>query len=81
VLLVGARWDPATSFSSAVETARMLPGSRLVASGNWGHTSLLTSACVDNAVWDYLLRPQAVAPRVTHCRGDIQPFAPGPAAG
>jgi hypothetical protein len=59
----------------------MLPGSRLVASDNWGHTSLLTSACVDNTVWDYLLRPLAPAPKVTHCRGDVQPFAPGRAAG
>jgi hypothetical protein len=51
-----------------------------VASDNWGHTSLLTSACVDNTVWDYLLRPLAPAPKVTHCRGDVQPFAPGPTA-
>jgi pimeloyl-ACP methyl ester carboxylesterase len=81
VLLIGARWDPATSFASAVETARMLPGSRLVASDSWGHTALLTSACVDNTVWDYLLRPLAPAPKVTRCRGDVQPFAPGPATG
>ena len=81
VLLIGARWDPATSFASAVETARMLPGSRLVASDSWGHTALLTSACVDNTVWDYLLRPLAPAPKITHCRGDVQPFTPGPAAG
>jgi pimeloyl-ACP methyl ester carboxylesterase len=81
VLLIGARWDPATSFASAVETARMLPGSRLVASDSWGHTALLTSACVDNTVWYYLLRPLAPAPKVTHCRGDVQPFAPGPATG
>jgi hypothetical protein len=59
----------------------MLPSSRLVASDNWGHTSTLTSACVDNAVWGDLLRPLAPAPKVTHCRGDVQPFAPGPAAG
>jgi hypothetical protein len=79
VLLIGARWDPATSFASAVQTARMLPGSRLIASDSWGHTALLTSACVDSTVWSYLLRPLAPAPKVTHCRGDVQPFAPGPA--
>jgi hypothetical protein len=28
---------------------------------------------------DYLLRPQAPAPKITRCRGDVQPFAPGPA--
>jgi pimeloyl-ACP methyl ester carboxylesterase len=81
VLLLGARWDPATAFGNAVRVARMLPSSRLVASDNWGHTSTLTSACVDNAVWGDLLRPLAPAPKVTHCRGDVQPFAPGPAAG
>ena len=81
VLLIGARWDPATSFASAVRTARMLPGSRLIASDSWGHTALLTSACVDNTVWSYLLRPLAPAPKVTRCRGDVQPFAPGPATG
>jgi pimeloyl-ACP methyl ester carboxylesterase len=81
VLLAGARWDPATSFASAVGVARMLPGSRLIASDSWGHTSLLTSACVDNTVWDYLLRPLAPAPKVIHCRGDVQPFALAPAAG
>jgi hypothetical protein len=64
--------------ASAVKVARMLPGSRLVSSDNWGHTSLLTSACVDTTTWDYLLRPLARAPKVTHCRSAVQPFAPAP---
>jgi pimeloyl-ACP methyl ester carboxylesterase len=80
VLVVGARWDPATSYGSAVKVARLLPNSRLVSSDNWGHTSLETSACVDNAVFGYLIHPLAPAPKVTHCRGDIQPFAPSPAS-
>lgn len=46
---------------------------------SWGHTALLTSACVDNTTWAYLIHPQAPAPKVTHCRGDVQPFAPSPA--
>jgi hypothetical protein len=79
VLLIGARWDPATSFASAVQVSRLLPRSRLIASNSWGRTALLTSACVDRTVWDYLLRPQAPAPKITRCRGDVQPFAPGPA--
>jgi pimeloyl-ACP methyl ester carboxylesterase len=78
VLVVGARWDPATSYTSAVKVARLLPNSRLVSSDNWGHTSLETSACVDKAVFGYLIHPLAPAPKVTHCRGDIQPFAPSP---
>jgi pimeloyl-ACP methyl ester carboxylesterase len=77
VLVVGSRWDPATSYASAVAVARLLPDSRLVSSDNWGHTALLTSACVDNAVWGYLIHPLAPAPKITHCRGDVQPFAPG----
>lgn len=75
LLVIGSRWDPVTSYGSAIRVARMMPGSRLIASDNWGHTALLTSACVDNAVRDYLIHPLAPAPKVTHCRGDVQPFA------
>jgi pimeloyl-ACP methyl ester carboxylesterase len=76
VLVVGDKWDPVTSYGSAVKVAHMLPNSRLVASDSWGHTALLTSACVDNAVFGYLIRPLAPAPKITHCRGNIQPFTP-----
>jgi pimeloyl-ACP methyl ester carboxylesterase len=76
VLVIGDRWDPVTSYYSAVRVARLLPGSRLISSDSWGHEAVGTSSCVDNAVWGYLLRPLAPAPKVTHCRGDVQPFAP-----
>ena len=78
VLVIGGKWDPATSYGSAVKVARMLPNSRLVASDNWGHESAGTSACVDNTLWAYLIHPLAPAPKVTHCRGNVQPFAPLP---
>jgi pimeloyl-ACP methyl ester carboxylesterase len=78
VLVIGNRWDPVTSYDSAVKVARMLPGSRLVSSDSWGHTALLTSVCVDNTVWGYLLHPLARIPKVTYCRGDVQPFASSP---
>jgi pimeloyl-ACP methyl ester carboxylesterase len=78
VLVIGAKWDPVTSYDSAVKVARMLPNSRLISSDNWGHTSLLTSACVDNTTWDYLIHPLARAPKITHCRGNVQPFASSP---
>jgi hypothetical protein len=78
VLVIGNLWDPATSYGNAVKVARMLPSSRLVSSDSWGHEALLTSACVDNATWDYLISPLAPAPKITHCRGDVQPFAPSP---
>jgi pimeloyl-ACP methyl ester carboxylesterase len=74
LLVIGNRWDPVTSYDSAVQVARTMPGSRLVSSDGWGHTALLTSACVDNTVWNYLLHPLARIPKVTYCRGDVQPF-------
>ena len=80
VLVIGDRWDPATSYYSAVKVARLLPSSRLISSDSWGHEAVGTSGCVDNAVWGYLLHPLAPAPKVTHCRGDVQPFAPAPPA-
>jgi len=80
VLVIGDLWDPATSYDSAVKVARMMPGSRLISSDSWGHEAAGTSACVDDAIWGYLLRPRAAAPKVLHCRGDVQPFA-SPAAG
>ena len=75
VLVIGDRWDPATSYGNAVKVAHMLPNSRLVASDSWGHEAVGTSACVDNTLWDYLIHPLAPAPKVTHCRGNVQPFA------
>jgi pimeloyl-ACP methyl ester carboxylesterase len=80
VLVIGNWWDPVTSYGSAVKVARLLPSSRLVSSDSWGHTALLTSACVDNTVWDYLIRPLAPAPKITRCRGDVQPFGLAPSA-
>ncbi|TCO52931.1 TAP-like protein [Actinocrispum wychmicini] len=76
VLLVGNLWDPATSYDSAVKVARLLPNSRLVSSDSWGHQALTTSACVDKAVYDYLIDPSTPAPKITTCRGDVQPFEP-----
>src|SRR5580700_8989242 len=76
VLVIGDRWDPVTSYNSALKVARMLPNSRLVSSDSWGHEAVGTSACVDDTLWDYLIQPLALAPKITHCRGNVQPFAP-----
>jgi hypothetical protein len=81
VLVIGDFWDPATSYDNAVQVARLLPGSRLVASDSWGHEAVGTSACVDNAAFGYLIHPLAPAPKITHCRGDVQPFASGDGPG
>jgi hypothetical protein len=78
VLVVGNRWDPATSYDNAVKVAGLLPNSRFVASDGWGHQAITTSACVDNAEFDYLVDPLATAPKIRYCRGDVQPFATAP---
>jgi TAP-like protein len=77
VLVIGDKWDPATSYRNAVTVAHLLPNSRLVASDSWGHEAVGTSACVDDTLWDHLIQPQAPAPKITRCRGDVQPFGPG----
>lgn len=75
VLVIGDKWDPVTSYGNAVRVARMLPNSRLIASDSWGHEAVGTSTCVDRALFGYLIHPLAWAPKITHCRGDVQPFA------
>jgi hypothetical protein len=73
VLFVGNDWDPATSYRQAVSAAKLLPGSRLLSSDNWGHTAYGTSACVTTAVDRYLLRGTLPAAG-TVCRSPMQPF-------
>jgi pimeloyl-ACP methyl ester carboxylesterase len=80
VLVIGGKWDPVTSYGNAVKVAHMLPNSRLVASDNWGHESAGTSACVDSTLWAYVIHPLAPEPKVTHCRGNVQPFGTPPPA-
>lgn len=76
LLFVGSYWDPATNFAGAQHASALSPGSRLLASDSWGHTSYGTSPCVTGAIDSYLvqLRMPAVG-RV--CVGDEQPFADG----
>lgn len=78
VLAVTGEYSSGMIQSTLVAVPWLLPNSRLVSSDSWGHTALLTSACVDNTVWDYLIHPLAPAPKITRCRGDVQPFAPSP---
>jgi pimeloyl-ACP methyl ester carboxylesterase len=79
VLVVGNFWDPATNYQGAVDSTRLLPGSRLLASDSWGHTAYGTSACATTAIDTYLLT-QALPAKGTTCIGDVQPFAaPTPA--
>jgi pimeloyl-ACP methyl ester carboxylesterase len=74
VLVVNPRFDPATPIHGAVTLDRLLPRSRLLTLDGWGHTTLFSSACIDDHVSHYLLTTQ-VPPRGTVCQPDVVPFA------
>jgi pimeloyl-ACP methyl ester carboxylesterase len=73
VLVVGNLFDPATPYQGAVKAAALLPNSRLLTVHAWGHTSLFTSACADQAIGRYLLTSQTPAAG-TVCQPDVVPF-------
>jgi pimeloyl-ACP methyl ester carboxylesterase len=73
VLLVGSYWDPATNYSDAVGSTRLLPNSRLLSSDNWGHTAYGTGECATAAIDRYLL-DGTLPPKGLVCKGDVQPF-------
>lgn len=73
VLLVGSRWDPATTYHEAVAANRLLPNSRLLTSTTWGHTATGTSVCATDAINAYLIDVTLPADG-TVCEGDEQPF-------
>jgi TAP-like protein len=71
--VVGARWDPATRYHGAVIADDLLPNSALLTVNSWGHTSLFTSACADEAVAAYLISMTTPAPG-TVCEQDLVPW-------
>jgi pimeloyl-ACP methyl ester carboxylesterase len=73
VLVVGSFWDPATNYSDAVKSAKLLPNSRLLSSANWGHTAYGTSHCATGDMDRYLLY-RTLPAKGTTCVGDEQPF-------
>lgn len=73
VLVVGARWDPATRYEGALTAHALLPNSALLTVNSWGHTSLFTSACADRAIASYLLT-QATPAAGTVCQQDLVPW-------
>ncbi|MGX6606449.1 alpha/beta fold hydrolase [Micromonosporaceae bacterium Da 78-11] len=73
VLVVGSFWDPATNFTDAVKSSKLLPNSRLLANDNWGHTAYGTSACATGDMDRYLLY-RALPAKGTTCHGSAQPF-------
>ena len=74
VLVVGNWWDPATNYNGAKSAARLMPNSSLISSNSWGHTALGSSACVDNAITNYLITGKATKGATRSCVG-AQPFA------
>ena len=79
VLVVGAKWDPATRYEGAVIVHDLLPNSALLTVESWGHSSLFASACADEAIADYLISVTTPAPG-TVCTQDLVPwvdFGPG----
>jgi pimeloyl-ACP methyl ester carboxylesterase len=83
VLVVGAKWDPATRYEGALIAHDLLPNSALLTVDSWGHTSLFTSACADAAIATYLISGTTPAPG-TVCTQDLVPWVdfgpsePGP---
>ena len=55
VLVLGNRGDAATPYASSVKVADMLVDGHLVSNDGEGHTSYGRTACVDDAVDDYLI--------------------------
>jgi pimeloyl-ACP methyl ester carboxylesterase len=79
VLVVGAKWDPATRYEGAVIAHDLLPNSALLTVDSWGHTSLFQSACADAAIAAYLISITTPA-EGTVCTQDLVPwvdFGPG----
>jgi len=73
VLIVGARWDPATNYDDAVPASKLLPNSRLPSTTNGGHTSYGTSDCATHAIDNHLLTV-ALPAKGTLGEGAYQPF-------
>ncbi|HEY3255438.1 MAG TPA: alpha/beta hydrolase [Polyangiaceae bacterium] len=75
VLIVGNYFDPATPYSGAQVSNRLLPNSRLLSYAGWGHTAFGRSACVSNYVASYLL-DGSLPPKDTVCPENPNPFVP-----
>lgn len=73
VLVVGSRWDPATSYAAAQRVSRRLPNSTLLTTNTWGHTAYGVSECADDVINDYLITAEQPSADVT-CSDGVQPF-------
>ena len=79
LLVVGTTFDPATRYEGSVTVSNLMPNSSLLTVHGWGHTSLLLSACGEQAIAAYLLTG-ATPPVGTVCEQDLVPFTAAAAA-
>jgi pimeloyl-ACP methyl ester carboxylesterase len=79
VLVVGTYFDPATPYVFAQRATAELGNARLLSLNGYGHTSILSSTCVDEKTNNYILTSQ-VPPAGTLCQADASPFATATAA-
>jgi hypothetical protein len=74
VLVIGNVHDPATPYHGAKTVDELLPHSRLLTLNADGHTSWMTSPCIDKYVEGYLVRGH-LPPVGTACAPAFRPFA------
>ena len=79
VLIVGTKYDPATPYLFAQRATKELGRARLLTHAGYGHTSILSSVCVDEKTNNYILTG-AVPPAGTVCQPDALPFGTATAA-
>ncbi len=73
LLLVGNRHDPATPLSGALALQELMPGSRLVTTGETGHIATGTNRCATDVVRTVLSTGRTPAEDVT-CARERDPF-------
>jgi pimeloyl-ACP methyl ester carboxylesterase len=73
VLIVGTRYDPATPYLFAQRATQQLGRARLLTLNGYGHTSILSSTCIDEKTNNYILTGAVPAAR-TVCQPDSLPF-------
>ena len=74
VLVVGNYFDVATGYRGAVDTSRLLRGSRLLSYAGWGHTAFSRSACARDYTVAYLY-DGTLPPEGTVCPANPSPWA------
>jgi pimeloyl-ACP methyl ester carboxylesterase len=76
ILLINQRHDPNSFYGNAVAAERLLGNAVLLTQEGYGHLTFQNpSACVDEAIVDYLTE-LITPPRGTVCQSDQQPFDP-----